>query len=432
LKRSRDLPETVEEMAPLLQAMRHGCLGSVPDRVCHQIYFNRFQRGELFFASKILGSISDCLTATSYFFEAPWHTPLRNLNLHDQGWMLFEAAHYLGHLGRIKEALEAVRASLSTAARVHALMAARADHERMRKSTQELLTRRVRQAQLQFQVGDLPAALDTARTGLSHTVTFGAVNLYEDFLCILAETLDALGESEEARWAFKQVEQSYDPQSIINIMHSTSGRAYCKYRLKRPIRLAWRIQMKMTTAGEIRSRDELHTVQDVIRHASITRLWADELKMIADRGSDRLTLCEAQLCKVLLQTPSGARPEGIEEAARLADEALPYLQQSSLDSCLDLHCARSWVRVVQANPKDAQSDLDDAWSIAERGPMPLHMARVHLHRARLFPRASSYPWVSPKADIEAACRIVERYNFRGFEGELEDAESAVREGVIES
>ena len=34
----------------------------------------------------------------------------------------------------------------------------------------------------------------------------------------------------------------------------------------------------------------------------------------------------------------------------------------------------------------AQSDLDEAWEIAERGPMPLFLADIHLHRARLFGR----------------------------------------------
>jgi hypothetical protein len=31
-----------------------------------------------------------------------------------------------------------------------------------------------------------------------------------------------------------------------------------------------------------------------------------------------------------------------------------------------------------------RSDLDEAWEIAERGPMPLFLADIHLHRARLF------------------------------------------------
>ena len=35
-------------------------------------------------------------------------------------------------------------------------------------------------------------------------------------------------------------------------------------------------------------------------------------------------------------------------------------------------------------PAFGGSDLDEAWEIAERGPMPLFLADIHLYRARLF------------------------------------------------
>ena len=49
----------------------------------------------------------------------------------------------------------------------------------------------------------------------------------------------------------------------------------------------------------------------------------------------------------------------------------------------------------RTGPESAQSDLDEAWEIAERGPMKLHMADILLHRARLFFREAKYPWGSP-------------------------------------
>jgi len=48
---------------------------------------------------------------------------------------------------------------------------------------------------------------------------------------------------------------------------------------------------------------------------------------------------------------------------------------------------RAWSRSLagaRAGPESAQSDLDEAWEIAERGPMRLFMADIHLYRARLF------------------------------------------------
>ena len=46
-------------------------------------------------------------------------------------------------------------------------------------------------------------------------------------------------------------------------------------------------------------------------------------------------------------------------------------------------------------PRARRSDLDEAWEIAERGPMRLFLADIHLHRARLFFREATYPWESP-------------------------------------
>jgi hypothetical protein len=48
---------------------------------------------------------------------------------------------------------------------------------------------------------------------------------------------------------------------------------------------------------------------------------------------------------------------------------------------------RAWLRSLtgsRTGSESAQSDLDEAWEIAERGPMPLFLADIHLYRARLF------------------------------------------------
>ena len=45
---------------------------------------------------------------------------------------------------------------------------------------------------------------------------------------------------------------------------------------------------------------------------------------------------------------------------------------------------RAWLRHRSGDGDGARADLDEAWEIAERGPMPLFQADVQLHRARLF------------------------------------------------
>ncbi|MGH8608632.1 MAG: hypothetical protein ACREX9_14835, partial [Gammaproteobacteria bacterium] len=73
----------------------------------------------------------------------------------------------------------------------------------------------------------------------------------------------------------------------------------------------------------------------------------------------------------------------------------------------------------------AQADLDEAWEIAERGPMKLFLADIRLYRARLFFREAQYPWGSPAADLAAARKLIEQCGYGRRKEELEDAESAL-------
>jgi len=110
---------------------------------------------------------------------------------------------------------------------------------------------------------------------------------------------------------------------------------------------------------------------------------------------------------------------------------------------------RAWLRGLtgpRTGPESAQSDLDEAWEIAERGPMPLFRADIHLYRARLFFREAQYPWDKhpdgtprgPKDDFTAARAIICRETVYQKDGvtlkhsylrrlpELEDAEDALK------
>jgi hypothetical protein len=90
---------------------------------------------------------------------------------------------------------------------------------------------------------------------------------------------------------------------------------------------------------------------------------------------------------------------------------------------------RAWLRSLTGRatgPDSAQSDLDEAWEIAERGPMPLFQADIHLYRARLFFRANPYPWQSPQHDLAEARRLIVKHGYLRRKEELEDAESALK------
>ncbi len=75
--------------------------------------------------------------------------------------------------------------------------------------------------------------------------------------------------------------------------------------------------------------------------------------------------------------------------------------------------------------------LDEAQQIAERGTMPLYLADVHLHRARLAgsmkdagERMKAYPGVDPQAELKKARELIEQHGYWQRKEELEDAEAA--------
>jgi hypothetical protein len=80
---------------------------------------------------------------------------------------------------------------------------------------------------------------------------------------------------------------------------------------------------------------------------------------------------------------------------------------------------------ARTGPESAQTDLDEAWEIAERGPMRLHMADTHLYRARLFFREIKYPWKSAQDDLTAAEKLINECGYHRRDEELADAKLAI-------
>ncbi|MEQ1748880.1 MAG: hypothetical protein ABL974_05630 [Prosthecobacter sp.] len=72
----------------------------------------------------------------------------------------------------------------------------------------------------------------------------------------------------------------------------------------------------------------------------------------------------------------------------------------------------------------------EAQQIAERGPMPLFLADVHLHCARLMgssnaeSRMANYPNIDPKAKLAKARKLIEKHGYGRRLEELADAETA--------
>ena len=95
---------------------------------------------------------------------------------------------------------------------------------------------------------------------------------------------------------------------------------------------------------------------------------------------------------------------------------------------------RAWQRHLGGDTAGAITDLDEAWELAERGPMPLFQADILLTRARLFGPGSTantpdparpYPWQSARHDLREARRLIDQHGYHLRDQQLADAEAAL-------
>jgi hypothetical protein len=89
---------------------------------------------------------------------------------------------------------------------------------------------------------------------------------------------------------------------------------------------------------------------------------------------------------------------------------------------------RASLRFLDGDAAGACADLDEAWDVAERGLMKLHIADIHLYRARLFFRENHYPWKSPQDDLAAAEKLINDCGYHRRDEELADAKRAILGG----
>ena len=128
----------------------------------------------------------------------------------------------------------------------------------------------------------------------------------------------------------------------------------------------------------------------ILKRVSKTREWnTPRNSSLLSVGLDYLTLGRAALYKAILEKKSVAHCEPLLE--RAVDQLLRAARQDEFPKAL---LTRAWMRRLSNG--DAADDLNNAFQIAERGSMCLHIIDIHLYRARLFFDARSYPWKFPE------------------------------------
>lgn len=212
------------------------------------------------------------------------------------------------------------------------------------------------------------------------------------------------------------------------LLYTLWGFLYCDLLLAAAERAAWRRTLQSSRIPQPSSLPE--SCRAVSQRAAQTLAWIEKANLdLLSIALDHLTLGRAALYDAILDGKPLDHLVPCRESLQHAVNGLRSAgQQQYLPLGLLTRARLRFLTGARTGPESAQSDLDEAWEIAERGPMPLFMADIHLHRARLFgmskDRPASYPWMSPQADLAEARQLIEKHGYGRRKEELEDAEAA--------
>jgi hypothetical protein len=448
---------TLEDLQPLYQAMAHGCQAGLHEEVCNQLFYRRIRRGQQAFSLKRLRAFATDLGAVRGFFEGQWNCPVKGLSETSRAWLLNEAAFSLRALGRLADAVIPMRNALhlGVQAKDSNVCAIRAFVLSYLELTLGHMSLAFEHAQQGVRFADCADRHPRLTTGEMEQVISVSADLAPDttsdtinalrigyhsvrtFLQVvsrarLGDVLHQQGHCEEALALFSSAETLHAEGGCeYQLLHSVPGFRYCDLLLTEAERAAW--QVSSNPKHEIRDLRLVEVCRDVEHRAAKTLRWVETAGIdILSVAVDDLTRGRAALYQTLLEgpeirdlsTPLRTDPQWeIEEAVSGLQRAgqSDYLPRGLL--------TRAWLRSLKGDATGAQTDIDEAWEIAERGSMRLYMADIYLYRARLFgPRRKemAYPWGSPQADLAAARKLIEQCGYHRRDGELADAEEAAR------
>jgi len=403
-------PEGLSGLEPLYQAVAHGCQAGLYQEVCEAVYRDRILRGTGsygVYSIHILGAFGADLGAVACFFAEPWRRPEPSLTEATRAWLLNEAALRLRALGRLAEALEPMRASME-------MYVVRKDWTEAAISANNL-------SELELTLGDIVGAVADATQSVEYADRSGDAFQRMCNRATLADALNQGGRREGdggAKPHFREAERiQAELEPGYHWLYSLRGFRFCDLLLSPAERTAW----AQILGAPVRDTDNatpglLAALADVRERAEQTLEWVMGQGWILDIALDHLALGRAALYGSSLSFGPEARTARTTARGHIAVAVDGLRGAGILDHVPRGLLTRALLRHVDGDVAGAEADLDAAWEIAERGPMPLHQADILLYRARMFRNRTA---------LARARELIDRHGYHHRDEELRDAESAL-------
>jgi nucleoside phosphorylase/tetratricopeptide (TPR) repeat protein len=216
---TKELPDTIEEMAPLYAAVTHGCQAGRHQEAYGEVYRRRIHRVNEFFQLKKLGVFGADLAILSGFFDPPWRQPVATLREDFKGFVLNQAGADLRALGRLAEAAQPMQASLEAYI--------------TQKNWESAAITASNLTELELTIGDVTQALAYAKQSVELADRSGDAIQRKDRRAGFAAVLHQAGLLSEAETAFYEAEEIqkkiWKPQ--YQVLHSVVGYFYCNLLL---------------------------------------------------------------------------------------------------------------------------------------------------------------------------------------------------------
>ncbi len=418
-------PEGIESLAPLYQAVVHGTCAGLHSEVLDNIYVKRIQRGSIY-STYHLGAFGACLAGLSSLFERLWDRPVPTLAEAAKAYLLATVGYCLPATGRLAEACEPLRAAMDYAARESAW------------DNAATAARNLGGAYLAL--GNVADAVNTGEAAVVFAdaiadVTASAKSITRAFH---AHALHQASRKGAASARFREAEgilRAHRPQYPLLI--SIGGSCYCDLLLAEAETTVWLRILDGSGSNpsglfgpSVRVIDKrspqpmaVQGCDDVERRAGQTLSWGEQKGLAPlDIGLDHLSIGRSILYRGILER---SRSQFGSVRSHFQASAEGFRKSGDLNHLPQVFLSLSLLRFLEGDTRGGRADLDEAFDIAERGPMRLHMADIHLHRARLFFREKPYPWKSPQDDLAAAEKLINDCGYHRRDEELADAKRSI-------
>ncbi|RME79717.1 MAG: hypothetical protein D6784_00275, partial [Chloroflexi bacterium] len=392
-------PDTLAELTPLYHALAHGCRAGEAQYVMEEIYWERIARQQEFYTARVLGAYGADLAALANLFRKPWQEPSPTLPKVNQATALSWTASALRALGRLDEARQVLEAAIKLYAG--------------KKKWKEVSIAAGQLSQLCLLLGDIPSAVAQAQDSVARARS--ARDQVQQMIAHagLGDALHQAGQLEEARSAFAEAEKRQRRLQIDHpVLYSRRGYQYCDLLL---------------TLGEF---------EEARQRAERTLEIARANKWTQDAALDRLTMGRALLAAakaedgpvdaprlVLSASARQAHKRGLDAAGQHLHQAVKTLRQEGAVELLPpaLLARAEWHRLL-GRWAEAQADIDEAQSAADRVGMKIFQADARLAQAALL--AAQGQTAAARSILAAVREMVEAFGYHRRDREVSALEAA--------